>query len=247
MYEKNPRFEKMYDDLSGSLARLLDRLLAPLRHKRPYLILISAILWMIFFPIWRDWVTATPLDVPISFAEKISVHQEVIIRAPENYDLNLVFDRRGVEFKTMKRLIGDFGLCMPEKAPCTDGIPVTLRWNFVDQKTMQVVISGDRETRQSHSWSPYQVDRYIERVRLPPGQYFFNAETAEPVPELAALRTRLTLHVGLKDISSYTYAIAWAWGQIIWYLLAPLAILLSISALIRREYRKRLDAEESQF
>lgn len=217
-----------------------------LRRKRPYLILIVAILWMIFFPLWRDWVTATPLNVPISFAKKIEIRKEVIIRAEENYDLNLVFDRRGVSFEEIKRLVGNSSFCIPNELPCSKGVPVVIRWNFVDQNTSAVIASGDRETHDSNGWSAEDVDRIIAQVNLPRGKYLFSAETFAPVPDLAALHTSLTLGVRLKDITSSTFTFALVWGQIIWYLLAPLVICFSIGALIRREYLKRLAIEKSQ-
>ena len=71
------------------------------------------------------------------------------------------------------------------------------------------------------------------------------AETTGPVPALADLQVRLIMNVGAKRVSSYTYAIAWFYGQIILYLLAPLAILFAQSVLIYRAIRAYLHLKKS--
>ncbi|WP_211464726.1 DUF5625 family protein [Collimonas silvisoli] len=202
-----------------------DRTLAlKIKQWHPIVILVFASLWMLLFPLWADWVTAEPLDTPISFATKNTIHKEIEVRIPETYRLHLLFGRGDVPPEEME-FIGSTVFSIPN-------VPAPLRWSIVNKKTGVTAAGGEVESEDSRGVSGGYVTRTVALVKAPPGRYIFNAEIIRPVPELAKYQVHIQMDFGAKNTDTWQAGFAVWWGQIIWYILAPLLIVYAIGALI---------------
>lgn len=179
-------------------------------------------LWWIIFPTWVDWVTTYPLDIPISLVSAVQVEADVLVRAPENHNLEFRFDRT-IAFDELSTSIGAMGLCKAV-SQCSKGVPVLLRWSLTNQDSSKTYAGGDVETKDSHGWSQAHVYRFISAVRVPAGNYKFKAQVLRPAPELAKLPARIILRVPPKSASTWQFGLVW-WGT-----LAQFIIFLPVAA-----------------
>lgn len=181
-------------------------------------LLVLAALWIGVFPIWSRWVTASPLDMPISLAPAGQVEQPVTIVIPEHYALTLVFERGSVPFEELDTLLGSM---RPPKIgeKLTSGIRVPIRWSLTSSEKGNVIASGEVDSSGSTGWSAAEVDRHLGNVQAPPGAYIFRANVLRPVPELAYIRTRIAIQLRPKSSSTWQIGLVW-WGSLGTYIVA---------------------------
>jgi hypothetical protein len=186
------------------------------------LLLLSAS-WLGAFPVWRQWISADPLNTSISLAPAGKVETEIQVRVPETYSLHFLFERNGVSFDELKTSIGAMGICKIGY-PCPKGVPVSVRWSIAPEGGNTALLGGDAETQDSSGWSQAHVYRQIATVSVPPGRYAFTAEVLRPVPELARLRVHIAMQLQPKSTTTWQLGLAW-WGAIAQYVVAlPLAV-----------------------
>lgn len=181
-----------------------------LRQWLVLLVLLLAILWVLIFSVWADWVAKSPLDEPIALAPKGTIRKTIRIVIPESYQLNLVFDRHGVSFEEMKRLMGAKGYS--DSAPSFLGVKVPLRWSLHSIDGV-LVVSGEAEDFGSISWSVDEVHREFGHIKINPGDYVFSAEILRDVPEVAHIKTRVSFSLHPKSSSTWQMTLVW-WGKI---------------------------------
>jgi len=194
-------------------------------------LLVLAALWIGIFPIWSRWVTTNPLDTKISLAPPGKIEQPIIIIIPENYALNLVFERDDISFEQLDTLLGSMRVPkIGETLP--PGIRVPIRWSLTSEEKGNVVASGEVDSIGSSGWSRAEVDRHLGYVKAPPGKYIFQADVLRSVPELAHIRTRIAIQLQPKSSSTWQMGLVW-WGMIGTYLIAwPAAAYASFLLLV---------------
>lgn len=187
--------------------------------------------WLLLFPVWVRWVSTKPLDAEITLAPRGAIAKEIRIVVPDRYELNLVFERAGIPFQQMKALLGDAPY--PDRKPIQLGVKVPVRWSVKNSSDGSAVASGEVDSFGSMGWSVSQVDRQISRIRLAPGRYLFTAEILHDVPELAHIKTRLSMEIRQTQSSAWQIALAW-WGTVInFFILLPTAIVIAMVLLWR--------------
>lgn len=183
-------------------------------------------LWLSLFQIWARWVTASPLDEVITLAPRGLVNKGIHVVIPEKYMLNLVFERGDVPYQKLKVLLGDWAY--KDGKPIPSGVIVPIRWALKDLPDGAVVASGEIDAFGSIAWSPTEVDREVGHVQVAPGKYEFSAEILRDVPELASIRTRLSMQLRPKASSTWQITLVW-WGSMANDLLAwPSAFLIAV-------------------
>lgn len=195
-------------------------------------LLIVAVLCIVAFPVWGDWVTKNPFDAVISLSPPGLVREEIEIRIPEHYMVQLKFERDEIEFEQLKKLIGAMGVCLP-KEECSKGEPVPIRWSLKNRETNETASSGLAESIDSNTWSRAHVYRRVGDIHVQPGKYVFEAEVTRPVPELAHIRTHIAIELHPKNSTTWQIGLVW-WGQILIFIVVwPAAIIIALVLLWR--------------
>lgn len=182
-----------------------------IRQWRLIALLIVAAIWIIVFPVWSNWVTKSPLDAELSLFPPGSIREEIEIRIPERYRMELKFERDGTEFNQLKKVIGASNICLPGEE-CSTGVPVPVRWSLTNSESGAVVSSGLVETANANGWSRAHVSRFVDLVQVHPGKYIFEADVTRPVPELADIRTRIVIELQPKGSTTWQVGAVW-WGS----------------------------------
>ena len=192
-------------------------------------LLVVIALWLWLFPKWVNWVTAKPLDEVITLAPRGSICKEIRVVIPEIFELNLVFERANLPFEQLKSLLG-----MPsytaDKIPIPSGVRVPVKWALKDLSGASIAASGEVDSFSSDSWSATEVGRQVDHVRVAPGRYLFTAEILRDVPELAHIKTRLSMQLHPKTSSTWQMSFV-VWGSLAYVLLvlpAAVAIVLDL-------------------
>lgn len=195
-------------------------------------------LWLLGFQAWSRWITAVPLDEPISLVRGSTVAREIPIPVTDRYFLELMFERAEVPFKGLRRLVGDAGLDKEGK-PSSPGVRVPVKWSLVPIGKQDAISGGEVDSFGLHSSSETHVGRTIDRVHLPSGRYIFHAEVSKDVPELSHLNTRIALRLHPKLSSSRQFALVFFGSMFNYFLVAPAAVVLSAVLAFRLVRRRR--------
>jgi hypothetical protein len=203
-----------------------------LSQQRLFIVLLAAIIfWLALFPLWVRWVSTKPLDEAISLAPRSAITKEIQIVVPDNYELNLVFERPDIPFQQLKTLLGEAPY--PNLKPAQLGVKVPVRWVVTNVLDGSIVASGKVDSSGSMGWSVPVVERRISRIWMTPGKYLFTAEILRDVPELAHIKTRLSMEIRQTQSSAWQIALAW-WGTVISsFILLPTAIVIALVLLWR--------------
>lgn len=194
-------------------------------------LLVVVALWLLLFPIWVQWVTAKPLDEAVTLTPRGTISKEIRVVIPENYELNLVFERANVPFEQLKTLLGDWAY--QDGKPIPSGVRVPIRWALKEIPRGSIAASGEIDTFGSIAWSATEVDRQVGRVHVAPGRYLFTAEVLRDVPELAPIKTRISMQLRPKASSTWQITLVW-WGSIANFILFwPAAIIIALILLWR--------------
>lgn len=194
----------------------------------PLLALAILLLWQGLFPLWSKAITRPPLDVPIVLNPKGSVDAAVRILVPEVYELNLVFERAGHEHEKLRALLGESSY--RDGKPIPSGVQVPVRWSLANSSTGTTAASGEIESFGLIAWSAAEVDRSLAVVSVPPGNYKFSAQVLRDVPELAQIKSRLTMQLRPKASSTWQITLVWlsslASFLLVWPTIAAISLLL---------------------
>lgn len=198
-----------------------------LSGQRKLVMLLAVIaLWLSLFPIWVHRITEKPLDEVITLAPRGAISKEIRVVIPESYALNLVFERANLPFEQLKLLLGDW--VYRNGKPIPSGVTVPIRWVLIDVDTSAIAASGEIDSFGSIGWSAAEVDRQVGHIRVAPGRYLFTAEILRDVPELAHIRTRLSMQLRPKASSTWQMTLVW-WGSLAnFFLVWPAAIILAL-------------------
>ena len=197
---------------------------------RRILLLVIAALWIGIFPIWRDWVTADPLDIPISLMPAEKIEKSITLVLPECYELRLEFDR-SLPFKQIETLLGSMRHARKgEKLP--RGVHVPIHWTLSTAEKGEVVTSGEVDSVGTSAWSIDKVYCRLGYVKAPPGKYIFRAEVIHSVPELAHIRTRIGIYLNAKSSCTWQTGLAWEGSFGIYFVAWPIAIYAAFRLLL---------------
>ncbi len=198
-------------------------------------LLCVTVVWIIVFPVCSDWVTKSPVDTKISLFPPSSIREEIEIRIPERYRMVLKFERDGIEFEHLKKVIGASNICLRGEE-CSKGVPVPVRWSLMSSDSGEVVSSGLIETDNASGWSRAYVSRFVDLIQVQPGKYIFEAEVTRPVQELADIPTRIVIELQPKQSATWQVGAVW-WGSIGHiFLVWPAAIYALVTLLYRLCY-----------
>lgn len=198
--------------------------------------IILALLWIIFFPIWSQWISESPLKPKnITLSPPSTIEENIEIRLPEEFEINLMFYREGIKFEKLKKYIGSMGLCATREE-CYKGIVVPIRWGLIDKKTGIVSAQGEVETQDASGWSGTHVYRHIGTFQIPPGEYTFKAEILRDIPELSFLPANIAISIPAKRSTTWQMSLAW-WGNIGIILVAYPMLIYSFCILLWRYFR----------
>ena len=188
--------------------------------------------WLIAFPLWSQWITADPLNLPLPLSTASKVQTEIEVRMQETYSLHFLFSRNGIPFEELKSSIGAMGVCHAGEE-CSKGIPVPIRWSIKPIGADKPLLQGEVISQDSSGWSQAHVYRSIATVRLPPGRYLFTARLLRPVPELARIDAAIAMELQPKSSSTWQLGLVW-WGAVVQYVVAlPVAVYAAIVLLWR--------------
>lgn len=189
-------------------------------------LLAVIVLWLSLFPIWVHWITASPLDDAITLSPRGKISKEIRMVIPESYALNLVFECSNIPCEQLKTLIGHGGY--KDGKPIPSGVKVPIRWALKEVPGGSVIASGEIDSFGSIAWSATEVYRHVGGFRVAPGRYLFTAEILRDVPELAHIKTHLSMQLPSDGFSTWQMSLVW-WGSIANLLLiGPVAIIIAI-------------------
>lgn len=163
------------------------------------LMIFIAFTWMIIFPMWSEWVTKDPLDVPISLNPAGTIEHNIEIPVPEKYKIILVFEKADQFHEKLKTLIGD--------GPRSKGIPVPIKWSLSEGKCGGDIAGGEIISRGSAGWSEREVSRHVDFIKVKPGRYVFRAAILQGVPELESIRSSLVIKTDFKNSTTWQYSL----------------------------------------
>jgi hypothetical protein len=138
----------------------------------------------IVFDAWSRWITAEPLDAPLTLSPPGRVETEVRVRLACPHKLELEFSSGTRTFEEMRRIVGGYGT--------TKGVEIPLRWSFRDT-TGRVVASGEAENK---GIAAHNVKSFIRSASnylpLPPGKYRLDAVLMDDVAGLQGVSVQLS-------------------------------------------------------
>jgi hypothetical protein len=177
---------------------------------------------------WKYWLTAAPLDEPVSVSEAFSLERPVDLHVSERYSLELRFDRRDASFEKLRTLVGGaYGQKIEVNGHLIDageplGLPIPVEWSLKNASG-SVVVSGRSDVLGSGGWSRAEVGRQLYRGDLDAGQYTFSASLPKGVVQFHGIRAHLRLSFEPKLAHSRLMGTYW---------IASLVILVAIPASI---------------
>lgn len=200
------------------------------RQWKLIMLLVLLASWLALFPVWARRVTTNPLDEAITLSPNGKIEKDIRVIIPENYQLNLAFERAGVSFEKMKSLLGDW--TTKDGKPIPSGVVVPIRWSL-RKPNGEVVVSGEVDSFGSIAWSAAEVDRKVGHIKVEPGKYIFSAEILRDVPEFADIKSRISMRLYPKASSTWKITLVW-WGIIVNALILwPMAIVIGLLLLWR--------------
>jgi hypothetical protein len=155
------------------------------------LVIIALFVWIVGFIALTSFVSALPLEQPISLDPAGTIDRTIWIPLRERYSLQLEFSREGHTFEELQALIGD------PFPPVRAGIPVPIEWSFTSKTSGEVVANGTSVTEGASGWGR-EIWRNVTTIRVAPGRYVFHARVLRPVPELKSIPTKLALWNSFK-------------------------------------------------
>ncbi|GEM_PF-1785141 len=167
---------------------------------------VFLVTWIVLFNAWAIWITACPLDEPISIEPPGKIEKLVRIPVKTEYSLYLGFERAGRSFEELKTLIGDSG-----KRPT--GERVSICWSIRPLKSENPIASGEVDSFGANAFSNNTIERRVACLKVEPGEYIFRAEITRAVPKLAHMRTRVSLQPS-RGGEGWQFGLIW-WGHII--------------------------------
>lgn len=197
----------------------------------PVYVVFTALAWLVLFWVSSSFMMESPLDLPITLDPPGRIETEVWIVNPEQYELDLVFDRV-LPFDQLKSLIGAMGVC-PNLSDCPKGVGVPVHWSIQDKRTGVMIFSGTVDTLDSAGWSARQVYRHIGDITVPVGTYVIKAEVLQRTPELSMIPTHIVLRFHPKFASTWQSAVV-LWGSLIVTPIACVALALASILLVFR-------------
>jgi hypothetical protein len=202
-----------------------------IEQRKLVVLLVMIALWLSLFPLWVRWVTEKPLDEVITLSPRGTISKEVRVVIPENYELNLVFERANLPFEQLNSLLGDWAY--KDGKPIPSGVRVPIHWVLAELPSGSTAASGEIDSFGSIAWSAAEVDRQVGHIKVVPGRYLFTAEILRDVPELAHIKTRLSMQLHSKSSSTWQITLVW-WGGIVNIIAVwPAAIVIAL-VLLRR-------------
>ena len=156
-----------------------------MQNRNLYLCLIFLCLHFLGHHFFVKYYSAEPLVEPISLNPEGKISKQIEIRMPQRYDLDLSFSREGHEFDKLKKLVGGV---LPEDRI---GIVIPLRWSLAESISNEVILQNQVQTSGAHSFSKYEIDRFIDYIAVTPGNYILNVEVLQTVPELKGVNASI--------------------------------------------------------
>jgi hypothetical protein len=201
------------------------------KNRNIIIALIVLLSGAVAFFVWVHWISAAPLDQPISLAPMGRVDNEICVPLSENYELVFVFDRANRSFYELQRLIGEITY---NAGKSTDtGVKIPVRWALFARDSQQTVASGEIESAGSSGWANTFVERKIGNIKVEPGKYRFHAEILRDVPELKSLKTNIAIELVPKFTTSWQMAVSWWGSMVVFILIIPTIVVLTLVLLIR--------------
>jgi hypothetical protein len=199
----------------------------------PVYVVFTALAWLVLFWVSSSFMMESPLDSPITLDPPGRIETEVWIVNPEQYELDLVFERV-LPFDQLRSLIGAMGC--PNLSDCPKGVGVPVHWSIQDKRTGVIIFSGTVDTLDSAGWSARQVYRHIGDITVPVGTYVIKAEVLQRTPELSMIPTHIVLSFRPKFASTWQSAVVF-WGSLIVTPIACVALALASILLVFRLFR----------
>ena len=201
------------------------------RQRKLVAFLVILTLWLSLFSIWADWVTKAPLDEVVTLSPAGAISKEIRFVIPEYYQLNLVFERGNIPSEQLQTLLGDGSRKDGERIP--SGIRVPIRWELREVPDGAIAASGEEDSFGTSGTSEAYVYRQIGGLKVPPGRYLFKAKILRDVPELAHIKTRVSMGLYGKASSTWQMSLVW-WGAIVNYILVRALVILFFLVLLWR-------------
>ncbi len=199
------------------------------KHRVSCALIIVLILWSASFIAWSGWVRHDPVDEHIVLVSGVSIGKEVDIRIPSVYTIELIFDRTGIPFKELEKLVGSASYFNGKLVPAGTIIPI--RWSLRSLETGLVAASGSRETSSSSGHTSKGLYRSVGHFMVPAGKYIFELEVLRDVPEFKNVQTSLNVSLGGRGSSSWRDDLLF-WGEIATFLITlPLILFLGLNLL----------------
>lgn len=200
------------------------------RQRKLVAFLVILTLWLSLFSIWADWVTKPPLDEAMTLSPKGAISKEIRIVNPEYLQLNLEFDQANIPSEQMYSLLGGWGRDNDENS-IPSGIRVPIHWELIELPSGSISRTGKDDSLGVTAHGQDVFYRQIGGFKVKTGRYLFKAKILRDVPELAHIKTRLSMGLYGKSSSTWQTTLVW-WGSIANYLLVRLLAILFFLVLL---------------
>ena len=181
---------------------------------------------------WKSWLTAAPLDEPVTVADAFHFERLVTLRVSDRYFLELFFDREDATFEKLRSLVGGaYGQELEVDGRLIDageprGLRVPVEWSL-QSAAGEVVVFGPSDGLGANSWSGAEVGRLLYQGDIAAGDYTFSGTLRAGIPEFKGIRAHLRLGVSPKHTHSRLMGTYWLATMFI-----PVALLLSIGTTV---------------
>lgn len=195
----------------------------------PLSVLVFALITGGVLALWKLYLLFPRVNIFVDFSSGTHIDKEISIPVTDRYFLYVTFDRAGHAFEELCNLIGENLQNLP-------GVPTSISWKFIDEKSNMTVLQATENYSGSNSWSGVEVARLLQQFEIPSGRYRFVADIS-PAPELAKLKSRvaLRLHPEFSHSKQVGY-INWMGTGLIIFVLAPAALISAGLLLYRFTY-----------
>lgn len=171
-----------------------------------------------------NYYSKKPLETPISLNPAGKITEQIEIRMPEIYELDLSFSRENHDFKKLDELIGGGPLSKSKT-----GVIIPIKWSLTANESKKIIFQKEVQTHGAHGWTKEEIYRSIDNISIFPGTYTLIVEILHPIPEFQGVNTKIEISHMPKNSTTWHTGYMW-WGTLFNYLISPLLI---ISLLIR--------------
>ncbi|GAA5194697.1 DUF5625 family protein [Ferrimonas gelatinilytica] len=149
----------------------------------------------LFTHFFSEHFSKAPLKEPINLTDSVNSTFEIYIPMEQTYEINLLFDRKELDFEYLKSVLGNM------TNNDENGMPLNVVWSLYKEDSL--VKSNSLIALNSCGWSQAQVYRCLGKIKVPSGKYKFSINVNNPSREFANFTSYISINYNFKNAHTW--------------------------------------------